>query len=181
MEKWASIPNTNGFYNVSDNGSIMRVVGYITNNNTEGKRKVGGNILKEKTKKNGYKEVNLHLGGNVSKMMYVHRAVALAFIGDIPSGYAVNHKDGNKANNKLPNLEIVSYSENSKHAIELGLHTAPVYHGSKHGMAKLNESQVLEIRKLYTDGKTPTELATEFNTPFGTICKICYRQTWKHI
>jgi alpha-ketoglutarate-dependent taurine dioxygenase len=50
----------------------------------------------------------------------VHRLVAEAWIGPIPEGYTVNHKDMNKFNNSVENLEIVTVSENLKHAWENG-------------------------------------------------------------
>lgn len=180
MKVWKIIPGTNGQYEVSNDGEIKRIKGRVANSK-KGFRNVGGNVLSQKTKSNGYKEVNLYIDAQVSKMMYVHRAVASAFIGEIPAGKGVNHKDGNKANNSVDNLEIVSYSENTKHGIDNGLIKPPSFLGSKHGMAKTNEETVLEIRLLYSQGKTPTELSAMYKKPFSTICKICYRNTWKHI
>ena len=46
--------------------------------------------------------------------------VVEAFIGEIPPGMAVNHKDFDKSNNTLENLEIVTYSENNKHSAKAG-------------------------------------------------------------
>ncbi len=52
---------------------------------------------------------------------YVHRTLAQAFIRPCEKGEVVNHKDGNKSNNDLSNLEIVTKSRDCRHAIELGL------------------------------------------------------------
>lgn len=49
---------------------------------------------------------------------YVHRLVWKTFVGEIPKGYEVNHKDHNKANNSLNNLELVTHSKNLKKAVE---------------------------------------------------------------
>jgi hypothetical protein len=52
--------------------------------------------------------------------IYVHREVAQAFLGDL-TGKVVNHKDGNRHNNHLSNIEITTQSENVKHAYDIGL------------------------------------------------------------
>jgi len=162
MEKWVTIFND---YKVSSHGRV------------KGKR----GILSPKTKKNGYKEVSLYPVPMKCKMFYVHRLVASAFIGVLNPGYEVNHKDGNKKNNKVSNLEIVTPSENRKHSYNVLNKKIAVYKGSNHGMSKLNEDDVLQIRDLYANGYMPTELSKRYKTPFSTICKIVYRQTWKHI
>ena len=50
------------------------------------------------------------------KECLVHRIIAKAFISNIPQGMEINHKDGNKENNRVENLEIVSHFENMQHA-----------------------------------------------------------------
>ena len=55
-----------------------------------------------------YKLTNSFTGKNC----YIHREVAKLFIGNIPDGFVVNHKDGNKLNNSVYNLEIISQSDN---------------------------------------------------------------------
>lgn len=58
----------------------------------------------------------------INKKTYdIHRLVAKLFIGECPDGNIVNHKDGNKQNNKLSNLEYITYSENNIHAFIMGL------------------------------------------------------------
>lgn len=52
-----------------------------------------------------------------------HKAVALTFLGELPQGYEINHKDWDKENNKLSNLEYITRSENMKHAYKTGLKT----------------------------------------------------------
>jgi HNH endonuclease/NUMOD4 motif len=178
---WKIVPNTNNLYEASNFGMIRRCLGTIKNRPDGGVRKVGGKILSQKTKKNKYKEVSLYLEPQVGKMMYVHRLVYMAFVGDIPNGMSINHIDGNKANNNISNLELVTPSQNMKHAFDMGLSKNPVFHGSNHGMAKLTEEKVLEIRDKYSKGIMPKELSKQYPIPFGTICKICYRKTWKHI
>lgn len=73
-----------------------------------------GKTLKPIKTKTGYATIAISLGNRIVKRQYVHILVAETFIGKIPNEYVVNHKDGNKENNKLENLEIVTRSENAK-------------------------------------------------------------------
>lgn len=75
-----------------------------------------GEILQQKTATVGYKVVNVF-----NKQLYVHRLVAQAFIPNPSNKKQVNHKDANKTNNNVENLEWVSQKENLKHARDLGL------------------------------------------------------------
>lgn len=79
------------------------------------------NYIKKNTiNKVGYYICNLYKD-NIQKTFLIHRLIALHFI-DNPNNYpCVNHKDGNKLNNNLDNLEWCSYSHNNKHAFDTGL------------------------------------------------------------
>lgn len=64
----------------------------------------------------GYMAVKLS-DGVKRRQFYVHRLVAEAYLG-ATSGMDVNHKDGDKSNNSVENLEIVTHQENMKHAFD---------------------------------------------------------------
>jgi hypothetical protein len=91
-----------------------------------------GRIYSEKTKRfikqqvcnSGYYQVVLRVN-NKSVGYFIHRLVAKHFIENIENKPVVNHKDGNKLNNCVDNLEWVTYSENSKHAYDNGLSSKP--------------------------------------------------------
>ena len=68
----------------------------------------------------GYRQVNLRANGQ-SKTVKIHRLVALAFLANPQNKPDINHKDGDKANNSLCNLEWCTAKENVQHAIRMGL------------------------------------------------------------
>ena len=76
-------------------------------------------ILKQATQ-GGYKFVTLSIN-NRAKRLRVHRLVAEAFISNIEKKPYVNHKDGDRSNNKVENLEWVTPAENTQHAVQTGL------------------------------------------------------------
>lgn len=76
--------------------------------------------LKLSKNPNGYYKISLSLNGNKDQVL-IHRLVALHFIPN-PYGYEqVNHKDGDKANNNVSNLEWCSREQNIQHSLEAGL------------------------------------------------------------
>lgn len=82
-----------------------------------------GNVRNAKTKKirkqqittNGYLRVTLYNKSIKRYTFFVHRLVWLNFVGDIPNGLQINHKDENKTNNHLDNLELLTPKENSNY------------------------------------------------------------------
>jgi hypothetical protein len=87
---------------------------------TPGKGTGPGRVLKPGKTKDGYLKVELFKDGR-SCTRYVHRLVVEAFIGEIPSGLEVNHIFGQKADNQLEHLEVVTHATNTKHAWDTGL------------------------------------------------------------
>ncbi len=108
----------------------------------------------------------------------VHRLVAFAFIPNPQNLPWINHKDANKLNNHVDNLEWCTPLQNSQHAVGLGLMNPKK--GSDVYGSKLTERQVLEIRAI---GKTKTikEIAAIYNVHFGSISKVLNRLTWDHV
>ena len=177
---WKIIPDTNRLYLANKNGDIIRAAETVAfGKNT---RTLGQRPLSQKTKQNGYKEVNLHLERNKGTSKYVHRLIARTFIGEIPKGYNVNHKDGDKSNNRLENLEILTCSQNTKHAINNGLFKPKGSKGSKHHRSTTNEKEVKEIRSKHQELRSISKLSKLYpHITISTLGKIVYKQTWRHI
>ena len=134
-------------------------------------------FLKPRKNNRGYFLVNLCKIG-VMKTLKVHRLVALAYIPNPENKRTVNHIDGIKINNFAINLEWNTYSENMQHAYDAGLKQK----GEKHYRAKLNEDQVLEIRRLYKTGDyTYRALGKMFGVDNSHISNIVNRKIWVHI
>ena len=113
IETWKDIPNYEGSYQVSNLGNIKSLEKSIYS-----KRNKSISIYKEKILKpisnNGYKVVVL-ADNTKRKTIKIHQLVAMAFLNHKPNGLknVVNHKDFNRQNNKVENLEIVTQRENS--------------------------------------------------------------------
>ena len=137
MEIWRPIIETKGFIEVSNEGRVRSWL--------------GGNsrILKTQIDNNGYHRIRVTI--ERSKMSYkIHREVAKAFINNPDNLPQVNHKDGNKDNNSVSNLEWVTNKENAHHAIKNGLWDS-VFEGSK----RENENRKKPVIAYRIDGDYP--------------------------
>ena len=132
---WKPVRNYEGYYDVSDTGLVRSITRYVPDV-SHGRRVVRGKIMQQTEGANGYPVVNLHKFG-VSSVIPVHRLVAEAFLDNPHDFPTVNHKDGNKANNSVDNLEWASYSDNNTHALRHNLRSPksnPVLQIDKNGL-----------------------------------------------
>lgn len=101
MEQWKII-NDFSNYEISNEGKVRNITTKY--------------ILKGRESKSGYLQVSIKKDSdNKFKNQYIHRLVAIHFILNPENKREVNHKDGNKFNNKVDNLEWVTSSENQIH------------------------------------------------------------------
>ena len=141
-----------------------------------------GKAMIGRVDRNGYREVCLSENGTV-KGYLVHRLVLSTFNPvENMDKLDVNHKDGNKLNNSLDNLEWCTRSENIKHAYETGLEKRVT--GESHHAHKLTEKDVLFIRKNYLK-RHPQYGAVALSKKFGvdrtTIHDIIRKKTWREL
>lgn len=159
MEIWLPIP---GFrlHEVSN-------LGRVRNHKT-------GHVLAGQPNWAGYHLLQLgHLGARPT----VHSLVMLAFVGPRPEDYDINHKDGNKANNRLENLEYVTKSQNKRHSVNV----LGKGRGESHGNAKITEDDVREIRRLAAAGLKHGEIAERFLLTRANVSYIVRRSAWAHV
>ena len=117
---------------------------------------------------------NLTTGKCKTQQLQLHRIIARTFIGPI-NGLSVHHIDGNKNNNRLDNLEIISQS----------LHATRHGRGENNNCHKISEKEVHLVCKLLEEGTlTHAEIVKKINNPMFTISsleKISSRKNWVHI
>lgn len=114
------------------------------------------------------------------KMFAVHRLVAQKYIPNPENKPQVNHKDGNKKNNAVTNLEWVTPKENNIHAYSTGLHKAPS--GENVHFAKYSAKMVkLACEKMAEDKISLYEIERLTGIPHKTLCDIRKGNIWKDI
>ena len=104
-EVWKDIPGYEGLYQVSNTGKVKSM--------NYGRSGVPGIMTPRDN--GGYKCVKIYNVDKKYKYHYVHRLVWEVFVGPIPEGLQINHKDENKSNNSLENLEIVTPKQNTNY------------------------------------------------------------------
>ena len=124
----------------------------------------------------GYLRVRVSIGGQ-ERSILAHRLIWIACCGEIPADLEINHRDGQRDNNALSNLEVVTKGQNLQHAYdELG-RGGPV--GEANGRSKLDAGQVAEIRRRAERGEAKRALAREFGVSPTAIRLIVTGKRWK--
>lgn len=115
IEIWKDVTGYEGIYQVSSFGNVRSLDRIIYNSGSGKYCNTKGRLLSNnKTNGNGYKIVSLNFNGS-SKNQYIHKLVAKSFI-DNPNDYPIiNHKDENKSNNNISNLEWCTYKYNNNY------------------------------------------------------------------
>lgn len=169
METWQFVPGFEGEYEVSTLGRLRSHV--------LGQQR----ILRCAPDSRGYIPVFLY-GKRQRKRYWLHRLIAEVFIPNPQQRREVNHKNGNKSDCRVENLEWVSRSQNIRHAYENGLVKYVGKRGADSNKAVLTNEQVLQLRKLYEEREyTQRELAEMFNISRSTVYQILKRRSWSHI
>jgi len=166
METWKPVVNFELFYEISDFGRVRRIAA------STGTRI--GKILKAYVMPHGYLQVALSIAQRQTKH-YVHRLVLEAFT--TKRGETVNHKNGLRSDNRLSNLEWMTYSQNIEHGHQVLGHNT----GEGHWQAKLTNNAVREIRAMAARGHTHDIIAVRFGVSRPSITRIVRRDTWKHV
>ncbi len=176
VEVWKDIKNYEGNYQVSDLGRVKSLARIV-----ESRKGVFHNkkqiILKTFKNGDGYLKYKLCINGK-EKSVIAHRLVANEFLENPLNKPQVNHKNDIKDDNRVENLEWVTSSENVIHSLANNLKIPQK--GSEHGMSKLTEKEVLEIRAI---GRTKTlkEVGKIYNVDLSLISLILLNKIWIHV
>jgi hypothetical protein len=119
MEIWMPLIGFEGLYKVSDFGSLTALEKTAKGWGSEYIRPE--QPISCSTNGDGYRQATITGKDGIKKTKYVHRMVAETFIPNPDNKPCINHKDGNKNNNHVENLEWVTVAENNEHAIKTGL------------------------------------------------------------
>ena len=120
MPNWVDIKGYEGLYQINKIGQIKSMPKTVLGKDNKiyfYKEK----LLKERCNKDGYIRTCLFKNKN-AKHFCVHRLVWESFVGEIPQGKEINHIDGQRNNNNIANLELVTHKENIKHSINILRH-----------------------------------------------------------
>lgn len=156
-------------YQISDLGRIFTKRRLIGNQIHYGKE------IAPQLTKDGYLKVTLSKNG-ICKKYYLHRLVAIQFINNPKKLPQVNHKDGNKLNNNISNLEWCTKEYNLNHAVRTNL----MQHGQERPSAKLKETDVLEIYKMKGVLKA-ADIAEKYKVSKNTINCILRGSKWSYL
>jgi len=173
-EIWKDIVGYEGLYEISNLGRVKSYDRII-------KHSIIGEYIKKGKDKvcmignHGYGSIKLTDYTGNSKKKLLHRLVAKTFIPNPENKRTVNHKDGNKLNNSVDNLEWATDSEQQLHAFNTGLSS---HTGQNNPSSKMIEDEVRFIRESNLKG---VELAKMFNISPTTISSIRNKKIWKHI
>lgn len=176
-EIWKDIAGFEGFYQVSNLGNVRSLDRKIIRSNGIPKT-LKGQILSPGVNPCGYAFV--YLGGSGGSKLYrIHRLVAESFIPN-PNGYPVaNHKDENKLNNSVENLEWCTYSYNTTYNNSMArrLNTRNKTH--TYGCEKKVYQYDLRGR-LVKVWKSLMEVSRELQLPWGNIANCCRGTKYRH-
>lgn len=174
IEQWRPIKNYEGIYEISNLGNVKSLARTIIKKDGK-KQTFKERILNKRHNGYGYYQVGLNSKGK-RVYFYIHRLVGEAFIdnpNDLPQ---INHINGNKEDNFVNNLEWISAKDNTIHSWKTGLSKGR----ENHGMSKLTNNEVLEIRKKYlSKNYSQRKLAKEYSVSQKTIYNIINKKQWK--
>lgn len=138
--------------------------------------------------RDGYLTACLCISGR-QKLIAVHRLVAVTYLGAIPDGFVVHHRNGNKLDNRIENLTFATYKENTRHAWDSGLvdvkknaaHMRRIQRIALGSKRRFRPEMVLDIRLRYSRGESLKSISDFYKAHISTVHRAAVGFTYKEI
>ena len=167
IEEWRDIKGFEGIYRISNCGRLLRI--------SNGKEK----ILSNRNEKGDYLTVVLRGENRKRKHTRIHRLVYEAFVGEIPEGYDIHHRDGNKQNNHITNLVLLSEKEHHKLHIEKN---PRIIEGMRHYNKVVRPEKILQFSLddvLLAEYPNAEEAYRQTGVCSRNILMVAHKTEWK--
>lgn len=168
-EGFRVIPGFNGMYYINENGDVWSTYKHRL-------------MDQHPIQKTGYLGVLLLDENGKKYLRRIHQLVVITWIGSAPGTigakrgqYVINHKDCNKHNNHISNLEWITAEDNIRHAWENGRHAV----GEDSSNVIFTSQQVRQMRLRMLNGEGALKIAKEFGVSRGSVQKIKEYRNWK--
>ena len=176
-EEWKDIQGYEGKYQVSTLGRVKSLARIIYKGHYQAF--YSEKIMIAYLEKNGYLSTRLYDGNNKNKKILIHRIVAQAFLSNPEKKAQVNHKNGDKTNNRIENLEWATCKENINHAIQIGIINNK---GENNAKAKLTDKDASEVKRLYLkENMKQRDIAKIFNISQTTVWSVVHGRVYSYL
>lgn len=177
IEVWKAIKKFDELYQVSNLGRVKSIDRYVKGSR-DGVQFKPGVELTQKISNNGYARVHIRCG-KINSYPLVHRLVAEAFLENPDNLPQINHRDGNKLNNSVDNLEWCTAQYNVRH----GLRNHLIPSGEDSHRAKLTWEKVCDIKAEYVRGSSEfglIALAKKYGISKSMVSLIVRNEKWMY-
>ena len=166
--RWVYINGVKTHYKVSNHGNVIST-DYLGTGKSQ--------LLKKHKRDDGYLGITIYIN-NIPNPRSIHRLVADAFIPNPENLPYVNHKDGNKENNNVNNLEWITSKGNSNHAVDIGL----IKSCEDSHRAKCTNAQIINVCELLVQNElTLQQISAKTNVSYDTVYDVLRGKCWKKI
>lgn len=178
-ERWLPVVGWEGLYEVSDRGRVKSLARDL-GDKLGRPHPVIERVLRPTLAVIGYPVVSLHASGRSRWTITVHRLVATAFIENPNNHPFVNHKNSERTDNSVSNLEWCTHAENVAHAHDLGRLTGRPK-GYVSDKRKFSDEQIREVRRLSKQGMAAKAIARSMSVGATAINNIIARRTYSDV
>lgn len=166
-EEWKDVAGFEGLYRASNLGRIRGVGRYVAQRQG-GRQLRRGRIIQGAINRMGYVQLVLCKDGG-QKSREVHRLVAQAFVPNPNNLPCVNHKDADKTNNAVSNLEWCTQRENVRHAI-------------RHKTRQTIPAETIRlVHERHANGEPAASIARSLSLPYKTVLRLTDGNEWRHV